>query len=105
MSGLADLFRAEIILTQKIDSGVREHVFNVNDIKQYYNYYAEGEATENAREKGENLSYVYFTYGGDYSAEGFQEDVYEIKNVLKMLRMSALAAFKKRVCKLFRDKK
>tara|TARA_A100000164_G_C21268469_1_gene479035 strand:+ start:202 stop:507 length:306 start_codon:yes stop_codon:yes gene_type:complete len=83
MSGLADLFRAEIVLTQRIDRGVREHVFNVNDIKQYYNLYAEGEATEAAREKGENLSYVYYTYDGDYSAGRFQEDICEIKKRIK----------------------
>ena len=95
MSSLTNLFRAEVTFTKKMSHGVREYIFNVDDIKHYYNAHADVEATENARAKGENISNVYYTLDGDCGCEYFQQDTHEIKQLIKDAEDERIARLQK----------
>jgi hypothetical protein len=86
MSSLADLFRAEVTLTKQGDDGYEGKilVFNVNDIKRYYNIYRSDKEFEQAKADGEHISYVYFLNSDHcHDCEGVKESVEEIKALIR----------------------
>tara|TARA_R110000868_G_scaffold76013_2_gene219033 strand:- start:134 stop:484 length:351 start_codon:yes stop_codon:yes gene_type:complete len=86
MSSLADLFRAEVTLRKEADDGYegRVQVFNVNDIKRYYNIHSSAQEHESAKAGGKHLSYVYFLNSDNsYDCEGVKESVGEIKSLIR----------------------